>query len=169
MNDGRLPQELVDAVIDNLHEDDDFDAVFACSLVCRKWVSSAQRHIFEVVIFNLDTDACKPLAQGLLDSPHLLGYIQHLCVSMCTHDAEDLTRAYEAIDQSLSVKVLTKIRELSNLKSISITNLDLGRLTVDLCQSLREVLLLPSLTSLELAVVAFERISLVSLTFHAEI
>jgi hypothetical protein len=45
----------------------------------------------------------------------------------------------------------------------------LGRLTVDLCQSLREVLLLPSLTSLKLAVVAFERISFVSLTFHAEI
>ncbi|KAF8504129.1 hypothetical protein JB92DRAFT_2738567, partial [Gautieria morchelliformis] len=59
------PQELIDAVIDNLHED--HGALLACSLVCRSWLPSSQRHLFRRVTFGLDEDDCDKLAQALLN------------------------------------------------------------------------------------------------------
>ncbi|KAF8494028.1 hypothetical protein JB92DRAFT_2997329 [Gautieria morchelliformis] len=145
MGASRLPRELIDAITDNLHED--HGALLACSLVCRSWLLSSQRHLFRRVTFALDEDDCEQLSQVLLDSPHLPNYIRELEVRVRADQCGTTERAivYRPPDQSLSAAAL---RKLSELQSIQLCNLEMGKLTVDLCQSLRWILLLPSLTSL---------------------
>ncbi|KAF8512384.1 hypothetical protein JB92DRAFT_2928270 [Gautieria morchelliformis] len=138
MGASRLPQELIDAITDDLHED--YDALLACSLVCRSWLPSSQRLLFRAVTFVLEEDRCNKLAQALLDSPHLANYIREL--EVCVR--ADFWQARER-DQSLPAAV---IRKLNRLRSIHLSELEMDHLTVDLRQSLRWVLLLPSLTSL---------------------
>ncbi|KAF8512385.1 hypothetical protein JB92DRAFT_3117142 [Gautieria morchelliformis] len=138
MGASRLPQELIDDVTDNLHED--CDALLACSLVCRSWLPSSQRHIFRRVTFVLNEDRCDKLAQALLNSPHLSNYTRELQVRV----RAVFWQAREAV-QSLPAAV---IRKLSKLRSIHLSELEMDHSTVDLRQSLRLVLLLPSLTSL---------------------
>lgn len=43
----RLPQELVDIIIDHLH--DDRHALAASALVCRAWVPPSRHHLFEIL------------------------------------------------------------------------------------------------------------------------
>ncbi|KAF8492128.1 hypothetical protein JB92DRAFT_1246641 [Gautieria morchelliformis] len=146
MRDSRLPRELIDAVTDNLHEDHDHDGLLACSLVCRSWVPSSQRRLFRRITFVLDGDDCERKAQTFLSSPHLFNYIRELKV----HLRGDWAAWKQAtLDQSLLAAVL---RKLSKLQSIELRNLHFHELAVDLRQSLRRVLLLPSLTSLTLEI-----------------
>ncbi|KAF8519460.1 hypothetical protein JB92DRAFT_2004332 [Gautieria morchelliformis] len=142
MGASRLPQELINAVTDNLRKD--HGALLACSLVCRSWLPSSQRHLFRRVTFALDEDGCVQLAQVLLDSPHLANYIRELEVRV-RPDHWDRERRSVEPDQSLPAAAL---RKLSKLQGIQLYNLEKDHLTVDLRQSLRWVLLLPSLTSL---------------------
>ncbi|KAF8495348.1 hypothetical protein JB92DRAFT_3143895 [Gautieria morchelliformis] len=147
MGASRLPQELIDAVTDNLHED--HGALLACSLVCRSWLPSSQRHLFWRVTFALDKDRCEQLAQGLLNSPHLANYIRELEIrKLDVRVAGNHWTRERGFDpnQSLPAAALRKFRKL---QSIHLYNLDMDDLTVDLRQSLRWVLLLPSLTSLK--------------------
>jgi hypothetical protein len=46
----QLPQELVDWVIDYLH--DDPDELYACSLVCRDWLPSSRYHKFGTILLQ---------------------------------------------------------------------------------------------------------------------
>ncbi|KAI0752917.1 hypothetical protein C8Q80DRAFT_1267382 [Daedaleopsis nitida] len=48
----RLPPELLDQIIDNLHNDK--DSLRACSLVCRSLVSSARFHLFRTILIRDD-------------------------------------------------------------------------------------------------------------------
>ena len=45
-----LPQELIDHTIDHLHNDK--LSLAACSLVCKNWLSSARRHVFNKLILD---------------------------------------------------------------------------------------------------------------------
>ncbi|KAF8478838.1 hypothetical protein JB92DRAFT_3045439 [Gautieria morchelliformis] len=69
-----VPQELIDAVTDNLQHGRDRDALLACSLVCRSWRLSSQRLLFRRVTLGLDRDHSKRLGQTLLSYPHLANY-----------------------------------------------------------------------------------------------
>jgi F-box-like len=161
MRDSRLPRELIDAVIDHLHEDS--GDLLACSLVCREWLPSSQRHLFRRVTFTLDEDRCEGLAQALLRSLHLADYIRELKVRVTTNwRAKD--KAHLGTEQSLPAV----LRKLSKLRSIELRNLDVDSLPVDLRQSLRWVLLLPSLTSLRLHCAHNGTRDFVSLECHAE-
>jgi len=42
-----LPQELLDAIIDHLHNDE--SSLYACSLVCSSWTSPSQYHLFSKI------------------------------------------------------------------------------------------------------------------------
>ena len=46
----RLPIELCEDVIDNLHDDN--HTLRACSLVCRAFLSASRRHLFHTVTIN---------------------------------------------------------------------------------------------------------------------
>ncbi|KAF8483155.1 hypothetical protein JB92DRAFT_2837206 [Gautieria morchelliformis] len=84
------------------------------------------------------------MGDSLLNSPHLADYIRELEVRLA---GEHWTRERKFDpDQSLTAAAL---RKLSKLQSIQLYNLSVDDLSVDLRQSLRWVLLLPSLTSLK--------------------
>ncbi|KAF8529960.1 hypothetical protein JB92DRAFT_2859013 [Gautieria morchelliformis] len=146
-----VPQELIDAVTDNLQDWRDRDALLACSLVCRSWRLSSQRILFRRVTLALDSDDCKRLAQTLLSYPHLADYFRELEVFwydyMSYWDRAHRIEAHQAMDQSLFAAVL---RKLSKLQDIKLYRLDWNLLTVDLRQSLRWLLMLPSITFLTL-------------------
>ncbi|KAF8532695.1 hypothetical protein JB92DRAFT_3151193, partial [Gautieria morchelliformis] len=138
------------AVTDNLYEDHDRDGLIACSLVCHSWLPSGQRHLFHRVMFFLDGDDCERKAQAFLSSPHLANYIRELKVHLSGDRWAARKQAYRCMDQSLPAAVL---RKLNKLQSIELRKLDLDELGVDLRQSLRSALLLPSLTSLTLNII----------------
>ncbi|KAF8515547.1 hypothetical protein JB92DRAFT_2914349 [Gautieria morchelliformis] len=138
-----LPQELIDAVTHILHDDEDRDALLKCSLVCSSWRLSSQRLLFRRVALALDGDDCKRLAQTLLSYLHLADYFRELQVywydDRSYGDRESRIEAHLAIDQSLLA-----------LQTIILLRLDWSLMTVDLRQSLRWVLMRPSITFLTL-------------------
>ncbi|KAF8479451.1 hypothetical protein JB92DRAFT_1810116 [Gautieria morchelliformis] len=146
----RLPRELIDAVTDILHNDYDHKSLLACSLVCRSWRPSSQRLLFRRVALPLDGDDCEELDQTLLNSPHLADYIIELKVywdEFMRSEREYRVEVHLEIDQSFAAAVL---RKLSKLQKIELYQLDWSLMTVDLRQSLRWVLMRPSVTFLTL-------------------
>ncbi|KAF8532015.1 hypothetical protein JB92DRAFT_1795366 [Gautieria morchelliformis] len=128
--------------------------LLACSLVCRSWLPSSQRHLFRRVILALDRDDCKRLDQALLSSPHLSNYIRELKVHLRgVTRFQSRTVAHRAIDQSVAAAVL---RKLSRLQSIEVRNLDWWLMTPDLRQTLRWLLVLPSIRFLTLDITRYE-------------
>ncbi|KAF8519200.1 hypothetical protein JB92DRAFT_3141832 [Gautieria morchelliformis] len=128
----RLPQEMVDTILDNLHEDDGRKALLACSQVCHAWLPSSQRNLFRRITFGVDGGHNHQLCQALLSSPHLAKYIRELEVRLPVGDASHATC------QTLSV-ILGKLSELQRL---TLYGLVWHKLTVDLKQSLHRLLLL---------------------------
>ncbi|KAF8479445.1 hypothetical protein JB92DRAFT_1809975 [Gautieria morchelliformis] len=145
-----LSQELIDAVIEILYNDNDRDGLLACSLVCRSWLPLSQRRLFRRVALALDRGDCKQLHKILRSSPHLSDYIRELQVYWDTFlysCSASRAYAYRIIDQFLPAQVL---RELRKLQRIELCKLDWSLLTEGLRQSLRWVLMLPSITFLTL-------------------
>lgn len=48
----RIPQDVVDEILDRLAVGSDFRSLRACALVSKSWVLSCQRHLFRTVIFT---------------------------------------------------------------------------------------------------------------------
>ncbi|KAF8512171.1 hypothetical protein JB92DRAFT_3117341 [Gautieria morchelliformis] len=136
----RLPQEMVDAVLDNLRGDDGRIALLACSHVCHAWLPSSQRNLFRRISFGVDGGHNKRLCQALQSSPHLAKYIRELEVRLPLDDASHATC------QTLSV-ILDKLSELQRL---TLCELVWHKLTVDLRQSLRRLLLVSPISFVKL-------------------
>ncbi|PBK93431.1 hypothetical protein ARMGADRAFT_928952, partial [Armillaria gallica] len=75
-----LPQELIDQIIDYLH--DDTQTLRACSTVCRTWTQSSQRHIFCHISIDLQpsSDIVPTFCQSLVSAPHVAQCLQHLSI-----------------------------------------------------------------------------------------
>lgn len=71
--DRRLPPELVDIIIDHLHNDK--RSLAACSLVCKEWRSSARYHLFANITLK-PTEAKDP--DFLTSAPKVVPFIRHL-------------------------------------------------------------------------------------------
>jgi hypothetical protein len=65
-----LPQEMTDAIIDNLH--DDSESLMACSTVCKVWTVPARRHLFESV-----STCSKDIARFLISGRAIIPFIRH--------------------------------------------------------------------------------------------
>jgi len=152
MDNCNLPQELIDIILDNLH--DDYMALRSCSLVRHSWLPTCHRHIFRHVVL-LPTNkyalyAKRPIKSysqrlhGILfNSPHIANYIQQLKVyegQFAKH--EDWIKT----DQTLPLV----LRSLTNLKRIEFRRLYWNDLPLDLRRSIGSVLELPSLTFIEI-------------------
>ncbi|KAF9645582.1 hypothetical protein BDM02DRAFT_3119985 [Thelephora ganbajun] len=48
----RVPQEIVDEIMDHLATDSDSRSLRSCSLVSKSWVPSCQRHLFHTILFT---------------------------------------------------------------------------------------------------------------------
>ncbi|KAF8509960.1 hypothetical protein JB92DRAFT_3119393 [Gautieria morchelliformis] len=155
----RLPQEMVDAILDNLCEDDGHKALLTCSQVCHSWLPSSQRNLFRRITFGKDGGHSKRLGQALLSSPHLAKYIRELEVHMPVGDT------FHATCQTLSVI----LGELSELQRLTLCELVWHKLTVDLRESFRRLFLLSSISFVKLHGVQFGSMDdFVNLLRHAE-
>ncbi|KAG6902510.1 hypothetical protein C0995_015702 [Termitomyces sp. Mi166 len=79
----RLPQELVDHIIDHLY--DDFTTLNSCSLVCHAWRPTSLLHIFsklslKVISTVSPSELCRRLYRLLSSSPSVCSYIRELDV-----------------------------------------------------------------------------------------
>ncbi|KAF4617572.1 hypothetical protein D9613_005895 [Agrocybe pediades] len=95
-NEGRLPQELRDAIMDFLHNDP--ASLRSCALAHRSLVFASQRHIFNSLILFTEPgmpEFEEPIAKFLLldpirlqsilqQSPHLASFVRNLCVAKHT-------------------------------------------------------------------------------------
>ena len=48
----RIPQDIIDKILDHLAADSDFLSLPACALVSKSWVQSCRRHLFCTVVFT---------------------------------------------------------------------------------------------------------------------
>jgi hypothetical protein len=98
-NDLPLPNELVDAIIDLLH--DDHAALTTCALVCRSWVTASRRHLFsQFIIDNKNGSQASDLLSSATCTIALA--VRHL-----TLDRGDLIGLHDVIQK------LSRIRQLS--------------------------------------------------------
>ena len=54
----RIPQEIVDEILDHLAADSDFTSLRSCALVSKLWGPSCQRHLFHTIHFAPGTTFC---------------------------------------------------------------------------------------------------------------
>ncbi|KAJ6569841.1 hypothetical protein DFH09DRAFT_1362987 [Mycena vulgaris] len=79
-----IPQELIDLIVDNLH--DDIPALKACSLAARTFVCSTRTHIFKKIeitpppVGNNRQSPCQKLYKLLTSSPHIAPLVDELCI-----------------------------------------------------------------------------------------
>ncbi|KAF8486581.1 hypothetical protein JB92DRAFT_2547039, partial [Gautieria morchelliformis] len=70
-----LPGELIDQVIDHLH--DDPPSLRACCLTCHAWAPSSRFHIFHDIVLS-DAERADGLAEHLETSPHISPLVRSL-------------------------------------------------------------------------------------------
>ncbi|KAL6300225.1 hypothetical protein BKA93DRAFT_867912 [Sparassis latifolia] len=73
----RLPQELIDQVIDHLW--DDRASLEACSTSCHAWLSSSRTHLFHTIELSTEHQ-CYHLNLLLEASPNIAGYVKKLAL-----------------------------------------------------------------------------------------
>ncbi|KIM91592.1 hypothetical protein PILCRDRAFT_810871 [Piloderma croceum F 1598] len=160
----KLPQELIDIIIDYLPF-----GYGSCALVCRSWLPAAHRNLFHRVVLPPPNDFyysrpddvpySKRLDQVLLKSPHISEYIRELEV----YDSRDDN--WIGTDPTLP-RLLPK---LTNLTRIKFRRLHQRNVPSGLKQSIYSVLELPSLTHVELEKATFANIDdLKDLLSHAK-
>ncbi|KAJ7323068.1 hypothetical protein DFH08DRAFT_969693 [Mycena albidolilacea] len=73
-----LPQELVDTIVDILH--DDTPSLRACCLAARPFGISARKHIFKKIEILSSSDASQRFYELLCSSPHIAPLVEDLCI-----------------------------------------------------------------------------------------
>ena len=144
----KLPQELVDIIIDNINLDNSPWTLSSCSLVCRSWLPRTHRHFFYRIVLRPpkrpgDVSYSMRLYRVLLNSPHITNYIRELVV----YEGHRLKgQDWIGIDQTLPLV----LRRLTNLTTIEFRGLYWNVLPPDLMRSIRYVFQLPSLTFVDI-------------------
>jgi hypothetical protein len=158
-------QELVDMIIDDLK--DEKWVLHSCSLVCRSWAPTCQRHIFRrTVLFPPCWDSylrrrtgvsySKRLLEVLRRSPHVVDYIRVLYI---------FEQNWIATDETLPLL----LRQLTNLARLEFRRLSWDSLGSDLKESLCAVLENPRMTYLEIGEAHFGNLdNLEALLHHAK-
>ncbi|KZT71049.1 hypothetical protein DAEQUDRAFT_764274 [Daedalea quercina L-15889] len=98
-----LPAELIDHIIDYLH--DDFRSLATCALTCRQWLPAAHFHTFGSVVLWPDT--CKTFAELLAASPELALVVHSVEMRSLVHGS----RVWQLVDLSF-LDVLTAVTDL---------------------------------------------------------
>jgi hypothetical protein len=156
-----FPQELVDYIIDFLH--DSLSSLRACSLTCRAWAESSQHHLLKSIRLRSPV-RCKELISMIDDHPGLGHHIRRLSLryhlkgdhDQLFDDLFDLTsrlsnvrRLYPALthvfDDSLTEKLIASIAPISSI----ITHLDTAYMRFETAeQFVKLVSCMPSLERL---------------------
>ncbi|KAF8489866.1 hypothetical protein JB92DRAFT_1357219 [Gautieria morchelliformis] len=102
-----LPGELIDQVIDHLH--DDSPSLRACCITCRAWVPSARFHIFRNIV--LSAKHADALAVILETSPHIFPLVRSLTISGTSEQLHKESDYLDAVIPTIAPK-LTKLKTL---------------------------------------------------------
>ncbi|KAF9000414.1 hypothetical protein BDQ17DRAFT_1359569 [Cyathus striatus] len=156
-----LPQELVDNILDHLH--DDYQSLSSCSLVCRAWLPSSRLHLFSKISLKAAAphapsiyppqDRCRRLYRMLLRSPEIIPCIRELEIcegsGSSPHHPDARSTTWVTTERSLThlLQILTHLRRLdfSSQTVIYWTTLPRG-----FQEALCKILSLPSLTYVRL-------------------
>ncbi|KAJ6572306.1 hypothetical protein B0H19DRAFT_681588 [Mycena capillaripes] len=124
-----FPQELIDIIIDNLHED--IPSLKACSLSARTFVASARIHIFRKIEILPPTvsspNACQGLYKLLTSSPHIPPLVKELSVVLVgsetsfAYDEDGKYLQERHVTWIMAGRTLPLILPLLDLKRISLT------------------------------------------------
>jgi len=107
-----LPQELIDAIIDNLHGDK--GSLASCTLVTRKWVQSARYHLFESIVVRIKQAKAFDRFLLFIDTAPvpLTSCIQHLRLAGTVKAGGDRV----IIEPYVFVQIIQKLPTLVELK-----------------------------------------------------
>ncbi|KAG6874863.1 hypothetical protein C0993_011886, partial [Termitomyces sp. T159_Od127] len=161
----RLPQELVDQIIDHLH--DDYPALTSCSLVSHAWRPSSLFHIFSRLSIKVTpsaspADLCRRLYHLLTSSPAICAYIRELDVLEGSQLGTQVAPHAVLAGSSQSVVWVTTdrtlphiFRRLTHLRRLDFAaqsaTIHWSRMPPSARRAVRHMLALPSLTHLRLA------------------
>lgn len=107
MTDHVLPAELIDQVIDHLH--DDVSSLRACSLTCRAWVPSARFHLFHDVV--LTPERAVNFMALLETRPHISHFVRSLFIKGNPFQLYRKSYHFDAVIPAISSK-LTRLKAL---------------------------------------------------------
>ncbi|KAG6828892.1 hypothetical protein H0H92_006398 [Tricholoma furcatifolium] len=160
----RLPQELVDHIIDQLH--DDFTTLSTCSIVCHAWRPTSLFHIFSTLALKVTpnvapSDLCRRLYHLLSSSPSICSYVRELDVLEGSQLGTQVA-PHVALAGSQSTIWVTTDRTLPHIfrKLTHLRRLDFGaqsatiqwsRMPPSAHNAIRQMFSLSSLTNIRLA------------------
>ena len=91
----RIPQDIVDEILDHLATDSDFRSLQACALVSKPWVQPCRRHLFHTVLitFGLMKNWFRAFPV-LEESPACHVKDLHICIGGCDRAPEKFFEYY---------------------------------------------------------------------------
>ncbi|KAJ7859100.1 hypothetical protein B0H13DRAFT_2356215 [Mycena leptocephala] len=125
-----LPQELIDIIVDNLH--DDILSLKSCSLTARTFVRSARTRIFNKIEIappsnpTSSNNPCQKLHRLLTSSPQIAPLVNELCIVLV---GSETSFEYDSDGQYLEDRHITWIMARSRL-SLILPLLDLKRISL---------------------------------------
>ncbi|KAE9394292.1 hypothetical protein BT96DRAFT_998673 [Gymnopus androsaceus JB14] len=146
MMERRVPNELVDCILDNLYFDK--ATLLNCALVGRAWLPSSQRRIFREVILDQDFTSVAPhaLVDAYLkttrhldtlfaEKPYLASYVRSLEL-----------RSFTQSSKAVCTTTASLVRRLSNLNSLSFDYVHWESMPALLKAALTDICQAPSIT-----------------------
>jgi hypothetical protein len=152
----RLPPEVIDRIIDYLH--DSPADLRTSALVCKPWLASSRFHLFSSV--SIDPwhfySFCCNLYAAIQQSPHIALLVREL---HCSYEAKP-TRALGAQDWPSKTGTILPLllRSFTALCKLRIANVSWLSFAPDIRKSFRDILALPSLVHFEAVKVNFPKL-----------
>jgi hypothetical protein len=162
----QLPPEIVDHIIDHLHDSPPDLRVCAC--VCKGWLESARFHLFysiSIVPRNQSYPSCHRLYEALQHSPRIAFHVRQLTFS--TNEGGMGLLMTEFSDWPTLKRVLPLLLQsftrLSRLKLVDIT---WASLTPIIRKTIRNLLALPSLVRFEMFLLKISKLEHLTTLFR---
>jgi hypothetical protein len=114
-----LSQELVDTILDILHND--IPSLKSCSLAARAFVISARKHIFKKIEIISSSDTSQRFYEFLCSSPHIAPLVKDLCIVSVLEKFPETCAYLDPSGNYMSGRTLSLILPLlTELKRISV-------------------------------------------------
>jgi hypothetical protein len=153
----KLPLELIDHIIDYLH--DSPEDLHTCALVCKAWLESSRSHIFySVSIYSFGKaktfllSRYKRLHTVIRRSPHIALHVRELHIDLQYHHRNPSNSTFLQIEKILPLL----LRSFTRLHKLDIGHLTLPLFGWDCRKSLQDLVALSSLIRLEVDTANFD-------------
>ena len=154
----RIPQEIIDQILDHLAADSDSFRLRSCALVSKSWVPSCQHHLFHTILFT-STSIVRWLETFPVPEDSLIHHVRELCFSIGKHD-DIPERFFEYILRFTNIEKMALVGEVDLLRlwtppfwrlPQSVTSLTISSNTATRLVQIRDVMAqLPNLDNLSL-------------------